>query len=192
MRAFYSIGLALFLAGCGGGSSSYTVQGQTLNVVETDFAPSGPGSGFCGSLDIRGQFEVLMTDFTACSLIHAHQPDTMVFHGRPETNLRLIFPSTLTKVPAVNTFVVGKADCALGTSANGTQAVAIFSADSGQKRTGSSTTPSYDLLNAIADSGTITVTGYSMSAGTLDGSFDVTFGSDHLSGPFHALVCNGL
>ncbi len=171
-------GLLLLLAGCGSGFPEVTSAGRTLLVKEQIY---GQADYFCGNL-ANGQFEVLLTDMALCDALKSG-PTSKALHTVEELNLRLIFPSTLTVVPKVNTFKVGTTDCS-GNAAPGTQATVYFS-----HNTAGNT--SYDL-NLQASSGTVSVTDYNKTAGALQGSYDVTIGSDHLVGTFDAKLCGGV
>ena len=135
-----------------------------------------------GALDNRGQIEVILSDFALCGSLTAHSMNATVFHSSEETNLRLIFPSTLLKVPPTNSFkVLSSHGCQ--DNHNGPEAVAFFSHNPAGANT-------YDV-NLEADSGTITVQYF---AGTADaiGTFDLTFAGQRLTGSFDALYCKNL
>jgi len=176
--------LCVGLSACGPSKPQFTVSGHTLNVAEQNY---GKADYFCQSL-ANGEFMVLLTDFSVCSQIHsdAGAANNKPFHAVDETNLRIIFPSTLLKVPPANTFTVAQVpgDCSL--NPNGAEAVAFFSHND-------PTSMKYDV-NTSANAGSVTVNynDYNQTAGELKGNFDLTFGSDHVTGSFDALNCNGV
>jgi hypothetical protein len=210
MHAFCLVAL---LAGCGNNSTTYTVGGHTLTVAAQAYTIASAEPFFCDTLDFRGQFGVYLTDFDLCGMVRQHKNATTIFHEQDETNLRLVFPSTLVKVaqctmgatsnlcntdttktcntvndcPRVPTFHVGATDCS---TMHGPQAVAWFAHDSGAHGQGSGVPP-YDFI-AQADGGTITVTSFDQNSGAVQGSFDLTFGADHIAGGFNAVNCAGL
>ncbi len=175
------IASCLLLAACGPGKTQYTVSGHTLTVAEVNF---GKSDYFCQTL-ANGQFEVVLSDFAVCDQLHQDAGNKAVFHSTDSTNLRLIFPSTLKKVPPQNDFTVFTADCATG-NPNGAEAIAIFAHNDPSKM-------SYDFTR-MADSGKVSINAgdYNMTAGELKGHFDLMFDTDHVVGDFDALFCNGL
>jgi hypothetical protein len=162
--------------------------------METNY---GTADRFCGTL-ANGQYMVVLTDFSLCDQLHGDASSRYVFHTMDETNLRLVFPSTLCKTynpnaPAcasppqmkapVNSFTVGKTTCS-DTPSGVFQAAAFFAHNTAGAA-------DYDV-NALADSGTITVTYPDQGANELKGTFDLTFGADHITGSYDALYCRGV
>lgn len=171
------LSLCLCLAACSGGDQ-IKVGGKSLSVQDSTYSVA---DYYCGTL-ANGQYIVLLTDFLLCDAVHQNLTNREIFHGSiEETNLRLIFPSTLKKNPAINTFKVGQSNC-IDTNTEGTQAIAYFSHNGEAQAT-------YDL-NLMADSGTISVTYRDANVSELVGSFDLMFGADHAKGDFKALFCN--
>ena len=186
-----SLSLASLAAGCSADPPSITVAAQKLVYVGQGFGQVFGAPLFCDTLDSRGQFEVLITDFDLCSTLKPMANNQTLFHSGAETNLRLVFSSYLKRVPKTNTFTVGKtADCK-NAPAGAANATAFFSHN---------TTNTYDLHDE-ADSGTITVnefdgmsdgSGNQVSVSEMKGSFNLMFGSDNAIGSFDALFCKNL
>lgn len=170
----------LLAAACGPGKTQYTVAGKTLTVAEVNF---GKADYFCPPL-ANGQFMVVLSDAPICDQLHQDAGNKQVFHATDETNLRIMFPSFLKKVPPQNDFAVAQTDCQI--NPNAAEAAAFFSHND-------MATMHYDL-NKIADGTKVSVNynDYNMTAGTLKGHFELDFGSDHVAGDFDALFCNGL
>ena len=179
--------LAVAAAGCGPDFPTYTVQGQKLIQMEANYSTwTGAAPSYCGTLDNRGQFEVVLSDSAICGQVHAKANNRTVFHSSAETNMRLVFPTFLMKNAdgsfKTNKFTVGTTDCKT-TNPSGATAVAYFS----HNATGSST---YDL-NVQADSGSVSVTAYDGQS-SLKGTFDLMFAGEHVTGAFDTVFCMGL
>lgn len=183
------------LAACGNSAKTVTVKGKTLTVLEAAYGTSGSPSSsagltpFCQPL-AAGQFEVIITDFVMCE--QTKQKPTPVdnrtlFHSTESASLRMIFPSALKKNSdgsfMTNTFQVGSQTTSFCRNQSGGTAAAFFAHNSAGQS-------SFDV-NEEANGGSISVTSYTMGA-AMQGTFDLTFGSDHVTGSFDALYCSGL
>jgi hypothetical protein len=181
------IGLSLLAplvgAGCGPSYDTAIVGGNTLSFVDQNYGVAGGTTPvFCNALDPRGQIEVIISDFSLCGAITKTATNAQIFHSTDETNLRLIFSSAFTKVPPTTTFQV-KPTTICTENHNGAEAVALFAHNTGSAA-------KYDVL-AEADSGTITVN-YFAPPSNATGTFDLTFGGDHITGAFNANYCKNL
>ena len=180
---------AVWVPGCGDNVTAYSVQGKTLTVMEQTYGLSGPGGApvlYCQPLDQRGQYQVFIADVGLCSQFKNKTTNTTVFHSSDETNMRLIFPSSFIKNPngtfKPNPFAVGKTGlCKQNVS--GGSAVAVFAHNTAGQGI-------YDV-QIEADTGTITVTDFSSIMSNIKGTFDLTFGADHITGVFDAFPCTG-
>ena len=178
--AALSMSLAVALASGCDSPTEIKVAGRTLVVAETSY---GGTDYFCEPL-ANGQYLVVLSDFALCAQVRGGMNSRQIFHTTTETNLRLVFPSkNLTKIPVANRFTVGTSDCKTNT-APGTQALATFS----HATTGNA---DYDL-DVPASSGTITLLYPDAGATQIKGSYDLTFGGDHVSGSFVANRCDGI
>ena len=179
MRTLLFAMLSASMLGCGGGPATITVASKTLMVKEQNY---GMADYYCDNL-ARGEFQVIISDIEVCDLLSADGGNVNAFHKSESSHLRMIFPSTLTVVPKVNTFTVGISDC-VGSKGPDTQAIAFFSHSDG-------TNPTY-TVNQPAGSGKINVTDYDKTANRLKSDFDLNFPNDHVTGKFDALFCKSI
>ena len=191
--ALLSLSLAFFslASGCASDPPSITVGGQKLVYAGQAFGQVFGAPLYCDTLDSRGQFEVLITDFALCDTLKPMASNQTIFHSGDETNLRLVFSSYLKRVPKTSVLTVGKTQDCKNAPMGLATATAFFNHNTGN---------TYDVHNE-ADSGTITVTdfdgmsdagGNQVSVSEIKGSFDLMFGSDHAVGSFDALFCKNL
>src|SRR5439155_22796900 len=124
IQAALLVATALAAAACESPPPSVTVGDRTLTYVEQSYG-GGLGSNYCDTLDVRGQYEVIITDFALCDTLKPMSDNRTIFHSSDETNLRLIFSAAadaLKKVPPTTVFTVGTTK---GCTARGPQAAAF-------------------------------------------------------------------
>jgi hypothetical protein len=188
--SFAALAALAALSACGSSTSAITVAGKSLSVVEVSYGKSGTPADsamqipFCSPL-VNSQFEVIFTDFPLCQQTRMKVGNTTLFHSSDEANMRLIFPTMLLKNTdgsfKTNTFNVGSTTGC--TKLSGQPATAFFAhATKG--------VAAYDV-NLEASAGSISVTAYDGQS-DLQGTYDLTFGNDRVTGSFEATYCSGL
>ncbi len=182
MRKLSGIAVLFLIVGCGPKTPSISIGGNSLSVVEQNF---GKGDYFCPAL-ANGEFMVVLSDSHLCDGLKVDGGSNAAFHGpTDEANLRIVFPSTLTVVPKINTFTVGTANdsCSM-TAGNDTSAIVVYSHNTGGQ-------PKYDT-QTYAISGSVEVDDYNAMSGTLTGKINVMIAGSGLQTDFNATACNGI
>ncbi len=175
---------ALALPACGPSYPQVTVQGHLLQIMDQSYGTTGGGSGYCGALDSRGQYQLVISDIPSlCSSIPATKPDNKtIFHSSENNVLRIVMSNqvdVIKKNPPTSVLKVANTyNCT--SNRDGAQAVAFFSHNPAGGI-------AYDV-NVEADSGTISIN-YFESPANMTGSFDLTFAGEHVTGSINATLC---
>jgi hypothetical protein len=174
--------MAMVIAGCGGGSTSYDVGTYSLNVADKGYFLT-LGNDFC-TTGTDGQLKLDFVDFDfICDPKHPQQRDANVAHVEMQIILNIgtpptydgNFPGTSKSVP----YPIEKGDCVNGLGSS--QAHFFHYAPQ-------STTPDMDIQ---ADSGSVSISQFDATGvKPMMGKFDLHFGAKEVKDTFSIFSCS--
>jgi hypothetical protein len=182
MRPLIALAAMLVAGGCGKGTGTYTVGGNTLTVRDSGYYYTDGRFDFCPGGG-AGQLLIDFVDYNyICDPTHAPERDVALPHLETRIVLTIgVAPDFNTNgaYPTMKPYDVMPADC----QNDGAPAIGQFLQYTAGLDKASSV--------ALASSGTVTITQFDPTkAKPLKGSFDLRFGGDQVKDSFQLFNCN--